>query len=187
MIHGKRGKCSRPKAPTTSNSPSSGKPESSPTTSRVMESVLEMMKAVGVRVKLQQFEPGGDISSWRQGKTGDWDVLGNGYGNQTGLALTTLQGMYAGTAEKEATRDTYHGYVFPEITAKIQAASSEPDPTKRAALLGRRTTRHLEHLALPVELRTQRTPCETHSCTKCFTDPDQLLRPRRRPIGGLRR
>ncbi|XGU18899.1 hypothetical protein ACETU7_26415 [Rhodococcus sp. 3Y1] len=37
-----------------------------------MESVLEMMKAVGVRVKLQQFEPGGDISSWRQGKTGDW-------------------------------------------------------------------------------------------------------------------
>lgn len=61
----------------------------------VMESVLEMMKAVGVRVKLQQFEPGGDISSWRQGKTGDWDVLGNGYGNQTGLALTTLQGMYA--------------------------------------------------------------------------------------------
>lgn len=101
----------------------------------VMESVLEMMKAVGVRVKLQQFEPGGDISSWRQGKTGDWDVLGNGYGNQTGLALTTLQGMYAGTAEKEATRDTYHGYVFPEITANIQAASSEPDPTKRAALL----------------------------------------------------
>jgi peptide/nickel transport system substrate-binding protein len=101
----------------------------------VMESVLEMMKAVGVRVKLQQFEPGGDISSWRQGKTGDWDVLGNGYGNQTGLALTTLQGMYAGTAEKEATRDTYHGYVFPEITAKIQAASSEPDPARRAALL----------------------------------------------------
>ena len=95
----------------------------------VMESVLANDEAVGVRGKLQQFEPGGDISSWRQGKTGDWDVLGNGYGNQTGLALTTLQGMYAGTAEKEATRDTYHGYVFPEITAKIQAASSEPDPT----------------------------------------------------------
>jgi peptide/nickel transport system substrate-binding protein len=81
------------------------------------------------------FEPGGDISSWRQGKTGDWDVLGNGYGNQTGLALTTIQGMYAGTAEKEKTRDTYHGYIFPDITAKIEAASAEPDPTRRTTLL----------------------------------------------------
>ncbi|OZF01609.1 ABC transporter substrate-binding protein [Rhodococcus sp. 15-1154-1] len=101
----------------------------------LMESVTQMMTDIGVRVKLQQFEPGGDISSWRQGKVGDWDVLGNGYGNQTGLALTTIQGMYAGTAEKEATRDTYHGYVFPEITEKIELASSEPDPVRRASLL----------------------------------------------------
>ncbi|WP_072806519.1 ABC transporter substrate-binding protein [Rhodococcoides yunnanense] len=101
----------------------------------LMESVTQMMNDIGVRVKLQQFEPGGDISSWRQGKVGDWDVLGNGYGNQTGLALTTIQGMYAGTAEKEATRDTYHGYVFPEITQKIELASSEPDPVRRATLL----------------------------------------------------
>jgi peptide/nickel transport system substrate-binding protein len=101
----------------------------------VMESVVQMMGDVGVRARLHQFEPGGDISSWRQGKAGDWDVLGNGYGNQTGLALTTIQGMYAGTAEKEKTRDTYHGYVFPEITAKIEAASAEPDPTRRTQLL----------------------------------------------------
>jgi peptide/nickel transport system substrate-binding protein len=101
----------------------------------VMESVLQMMNDVGVRGRLHQFEPGGDISSWRQGKAGDWDVLGNGYGNQTGLALTTIQGMYAGTAEKEKTRDTYHGYIFPDITAKIEAASAEPDPAKRATLL----------------------------------------------------
>ena len=101
----------------------------------MMEAVTQMMTDIGVRVKLQQFEPGGDISSWRQGKVGDWDVLGNGYGNQTGLALTTIQGMYAGTVEKEATRDTYHGYVFPDITAKIELASSEPDPSRRAKLL----------------------------------------------------
>jgi ABC-type transport system substrate-binding protein len=97
--------------------------------------VLQMMNDVGVRGRLHQFEPGGDISSWRQGKTGDWDVLGNGYGNQTGLALTTIQGMYAGTAEKEKTRDTYHGYIFPDITAKIEAASAEPDPARRTTLL----------------------------------------------------
>lgn len=101
----------------------------------VMETVLQMMKDIGVRGHLRQFEPGGDISSWRQGKAGDWDVLGNGYGNQTGLALTTIQGMYAGTAEKEKTRDSYHGYVFPDITAKIEAASAEPDPARRTTLL----------------------------------------------------
>lgn len=42
----------------------------------IMESVVQMLGAVGVRARLQQFEPGGDIMQWRQGKTGDWDVLG---------------------------------------------------------------------------------------------------------------
>ena len=101
----------------------------------IMEALVEMMKAIGVATELQQFEPGGDISSWRQGKTGDWDILGNGYGNQTGLALTNLQGMYAGTAEKEATRDTYHGFVFPEISSRIITAASETDEAKATALL----------------------------------------------------
>ena len=41
-----------------------------------------MLRDVGVRVKLQQFEPGGDISAWRQGKAGDWDLLGNGFGTR---------------------------------------------------------------------------------------------------------
>jgi peptide/nickel transport system substrate-binding protein len=58
-------------------------------------------------------------------------VLGNGYGNQTGLALTSLQGMYAGTPEKERTRDTYQGYVFPEIAAQLADASAEIDPARR--------------------------------------------------------
>jgi ABC-type transport system substrate-binding protein len=101
----------------------------------IMESVVQMLGAVGVQAVLQQFEPGGDISKWRQGKGGDWDVLGNGFPSPTGLALTIMQGMYAGTAEKEATRDSYHGYVFPEITAVITRASEEPDPARRNALL----------------------------------------------------
>lgn len=100
-----------------------------------MEALVEMMKEIGVGVQLQEFQPGGDISSWRQGKAGDWDILGNGYPNQTGLALTNLQGMYAGTPEKEATRDTYHGYIFPEITAQIVKAASETDEAARTALL----------------------------------------------------
>jgi peptide/nickel transport system substrate-binding protein len=101
----------------------------------IMESVLQMLSDVGVRATLQQFEPGGDIAQWRQGKAGDWDVLGNGFPSPTGLALTIMQGMYAGTAEKEATRDTYHGYLFPEITAVITRASEEADPARRATLL----------------------------------------------------
>ncbi|MEU0478957.1 ABC transporter substrate-binding protein [Streptosporangium sp. NPDC006013] len=101
----------------------------------VMEAVVEMLKAVGVRAELQQFQPGGDISKWRQGRAGDWDVLGNGYGTPTGLALTPLQGMYAGTAEKEASRDTYQGYVFPKITTMVEKASQEADQAKRERLL----------------------------------------------------
>jgi ABC-type transport system substrate-binding protein len=101
----------------------------------IMEAVVQMLSAVGVRLKLQQFEPGGDIMSWRQGKAGDWDVLGNGFPGPTGLGITIMQGMYAGTAAKEATRDSYHGYVFPAITDVISRASEDPDPARRSALL----------------------------------------------------
>jgi peptide/nickel transport system substrate-binding protein len=102
----------------------------------VMEALVEMFGAVGVRTTLQQFEPGGDILSWRQGKAGDWDLLGNGFSAATGLALTILQGMYSGTAEKEETRDTYQGYVVPPVADAIAVASSEPDATRRQQLLG---------------------------------------------------
>ncbi|KNC20148.1 ABC transporter substrate-binding protein [Arthrobacter sp. RIT-PI-e] len=102
----------------------------------VMEALVEMFGAIGVRTELQQFEPGGNILSWRQGKEGDWDLLGNGYSSPTGLAITMLQGMYAGTPEKEETRDTYQGYVIPEVTTAIRAAATEPDPTRRQELLG---------------------------------------------------
>ncbi len=101
----------------------------------VMEALVEMFGAVGVRTELQQFEPGGNILAWRQGKEGDWDLLGNGYSSPTGLAITMLQGMYAGTPEKEETRDTYQGYVIPEVNAAIQAASTEVDPLRRQELL----------------------------------------------------
>lgn len=103
--------------------------------SQVMEAIVAMLGKVGVKAKLKQFQPGGDIMTWRTGRGGDWDVLGNGYGNQTGLALTDLQGMYAGTAAKEKTRDTYQGYVNPKITSLINGAAAEPDETKRNAML----------------------------------------------------
>lgn len=102
----------------------------------VMEALLQMLGQVGVRATLQQFEPGGDILSWRQGKAGDWDVLGNGFPSPTGLAVSALQGMYGGTPEKEKTRDTYQGYVVPSIAAQIADADAAPDAAHRAQLLG---------------------------------------------------
>ena len=101
----------------------------------IMESVVQMFSAIGVRTTLQQFEPGGDIMQWRQGKAGDWDILGNGFPSPTGLAITIMQGMYAGNPEKEQTRDTYHGYMVPEIAAAIARASEEVDETRRTQLL----------------------------------------------------
>jgi len=102
---------------------------------QVLEAVYQMLREVGVRPTLKEFQPGGDISTWRQGKAGDWDLLANGYGSPTGLAVTMMQGMYAGTQQKETTRDTYHGYIFPGITKQIAAASSETDEARRAVLL----------------------------------------------------
>ncbi|MFB9375839.1 ABC transporter substrate-binding protein [Kineococcus gynurae] len=100
----------------------------------VMEALVEMLGDIGVRAQLREFQPGGDIMSWRQGRAGDWDLLGNGFPGPTGQAVVMLQGMYAGTAEKESTRDTYQGYVVPAVTDLITAAAAEPDPTLRATL-----------------------------------------------------
>jgi ABC-type transport system substrate-binding protein len=102
---------------------------------RVMEALVGMLGDVGVKAKLKEIPKGGEINTWRRGEAGDWDVLGNGYGNQTGLALTNLQGQYGGTAEKEKTRDSYHGFVFPEVTALLDQASGEADEAKRNDLL----------------------------------------------------
>jgi ABC-type transport system substrate-binding protein len=102
---------------------------------QVMEAIAGMLNDVGVTAELKQFEPGGDIGTWRRGEAGDWDVLGNGYPNLTGLALDTLRGVYGSTPEEEETRDSYHGYVFPDISAQIETASQTEDPAQRAALL----------------------------------------------------
>ena len=99
--------------------------------SRVLEAIAQMLSAVGVKATLKMIPKGGDINSWRRGEAGDWDVLANGYGNQTGLALTNLVGQYGGTAAKEKTRDTYQGYVFPEVTALLDQAGAEADEAKR--------------------------------------------------------
>lgn len=133
----------------------------------VMEAVVQMMGDIGVRARLIQFQPGGDISLWRQGRAGDWDVLGNGFASPTGLALTMLQGMYGGTAEREATRDTYHGYVFPEIQQVITAAGTEVDPARRTALLA----------------QAQDAVWETWPCMWAFV-PDAVLA-RRNRVGDL--
>jgi len=97
----------------------------------VLEAIAQMLSAVGVKATLKMIPKGGDINSWRRGEAGDWDVLANGYGNQTGLALTNLVGQYGGTAAKEKTRDTYQGYVFPEVTALLDQAGAEADEAKR--------------------------------------------------------
>jgi ABC-type transport system substrate-binding protein len=102
---------------------------------QVMETIAGMLRDVGVTTELKQFAPGGDLGAWRRGETGDWDVLGNGYPNLTGLALDTLRGIYGGTPEKEKTRDSYHGYVFPDIAAQINSASQTDDAAERSAIL----------------------------------------------------
>lgn len=106
-----------------------------PADASVMEAVAEMLRAVGVTAELQQFEPGGNILQWRQGRGGDWDVLGNGYPGPTGQAITTLLGMFGGTPAKEQTRDTYQGYVFPEIADQLGSAAAEIDADRRTQLL----------------------------------------------------
>ncbi|MEU1180129.1 ABC transporter substrate-binding protein [Streptomyces sp. NPDC005820] len=99
--------------------------------SSVMEAVADMFRDIGVRASLLEFEPGGDILKWRQGRGGDWDVIGNGYPGPTGQALTSLQGMYGGTAEKERTRDTYMGYVVPDVQRRLADAATETDAAER--------------------------------------------------------
>jgi peptide/nickel transport system substrate-binding protein len=99
---------------------------------QVMEALVTMLGDVGVTLELKQIPKGGEIAAWRSGeKSGDWHILGNGYGNQTGLALTNLVGQYGGTAEKEAKKESYHGFVFPEITDLITKAGAEADEAKR--------------------------------------------------------
>jgi peptide/nickel transport system substrate-binding protein len=102
---------------------------------QVMEAIAGMLKDVGVTAELKQFEPGGDIGTWRRGEAGDWDVLGNGYPNLTGLALDTLRGVFGSTPVEEETRDSYHGYVFPDIMNQIDTASQTEDAAQRAAIL----------------------------------------------------
>ncbi|MEU6351883.1 ABC transporter substrate-binding protein [Streptomyces sp. NPDC047072] len=97
----------------------------------VMEAVVDMFRDIGVRASLLQFEPGGDILKWRQGRAGDWDVIGNGYPGTTGQALTSLQGMYGGTAAKERSRDTYMGYVVPDVQRWLADAGTETDTAAR--------------------------------------------------------
>ena len=96
-----------------------------------------MLRDVGVRAELQQFEPGGDISQWRQGRGGDWDVIGNGFSTPTALAASALQGMFGSTPEDERSRDTYQGYVFPHSAELIRRATSEVDPRTRHDLVSR--------------------------------------------------
>lgn len=119
---------------------------------QVMEALVTMLGDVGVMLELNQVPKGGEIAEWRAGdKSGDWHILGNGYGNQTGLALTNLVGQYAGTAEKEANKDTYHGFVVPEVTDLINEAGrpatnrrvmrSSPMPNSRSGTCGRRCGR----------------------------------------------
>ncbi|GAA1385366.1 glutathione ABC transporter substrate-binding protein [Pseudonocardia kongjuensis] len=137
-----------------------------PADTAVMESVAAMLGQVGVRTRLQQFQPGGDILAWRQGRGGDWDVLGNGYPGPTGEAGTALQGMFGGTPAAEATRDTYQGYVVGEVARAIDAATAETDPARRDAALA----------------DAQRRIWDTWPCMWAFV-PDVVLARRQRVSG----
>ncbi|MBK1786344.1 ABC transporter substrate-binding protein [Prauserella sp. ASG 168] len=103
----------------------------------VMEAVVQMLGDIGVGVTLRQFEAGGNISEWRQGRAGDWDILGNGYASPVGAALPILQGMYGGTPERERTRDTYQGYVNPDVLRLLDEAYAEVDPARRQEITAR--------------------------------------------------
>ncbi|MFD0654780.1 twin-arginine translocation signal domain-containing protein [Streptomyces malaysiensis subsp. malaysiensis] len=107
----------------------------------VMEAVVQMLGDIGVRVRLRQFEPGGNISEWRQGRAGDWDILGNGYASPVGAALPILQGMYGGTPERERTRDTYQGYINREVLTLLDKAYAEVDAERR-----QKTTARIQHV-----------------------------------------
>lgn len=101
----------------------------------VMEAIGDMLGQVGVKVSLKQFSSGDEILEWRQGKAGDWDVFANGFGNLTGQAIHSLQFLYASTPEMEKTRDSYQGFVFPEIAEVIVKASAEEDEAQRSEYL----------------------------------------------------
>jgi ABC-type transport system substrate-binding protein len=104
---------------------------------QVMEALVTMLGDVGVKLTLKTIPTGGEILTWRSGnKTGDWEILANGYGNQTGLALTNLQAQYAGTAAKEKTKDTYLGFVVPAISDLLDKAGSTADEAQRNTILG---------------------------------------------------
>ncbi|TDD21994.1 ABC transporter substrate-binding protein [Nonomuraea diastatica] len=137
-----------------------------PSDTLLMEGVQQMLERVGVRCTLRQFEPGGGIAKWRQGRAGDWDLLGNGFSVPTGLAYSALQGMYGGTAEKEKTRDTYHGYVQPEVVRLLDRASQEIDAEARMAVVA----------------EVQRAVWETWPCLWAFV-PRSILAHRRRVRG----
>ncbi|MFC4012608.1 ABC transporter substrate-binding protein [Nonomuraea purpurea] len=138
-----------------------------PSDALLMEGVQEMLRRIGVRCTLQQFEPGGDISKWRQGRAGDWDILGNGFSVPTGLAFSALQGMYGGTAEREKTRDTYHGYVQPQVVKLLESAAEEVDARARASVVA----------------QAQQAVWDTWPCLWAFI-PRSLLAHRKR-VSGL--
>jgi peptide/nickel transport system substrate-binding protein len=102
---------------------------------QIMETVAAMLSAVGVQLTLTEFESGGDIGAWRRGETGDWDIIGNGYGNLVGSALPTLLGVLGATPEMEEERASYHGYVVPEVADMLRRAASEVDEPTRLRLL----------------------------------------------------
>ena len=118
---------------------------------------------------------------------GDWDLLGNGFSSPTGLAITMMQGMYAGTAEKEKTRDTYHGLRRPRDRRTLDpGASAEADPAERDAAArrgaaGRSGTPGRALWAFVAQVGAR--PPGARPGPRA--GPHQLLRPRRRPAGGL--
>jgi peptide/nickel transport system substrate-binding protein len=103
---------------------------------QIMETVREMLGAVGVNATLKEFQPGAEALATQYGSGElDWDVYANGIGNNTGDAFDTLIYLFAPTADLIASNRTYRGFNVPEITNLINTAATEPDLSKRLTLL----------------------------------------------------
>ena len=141
----------------------------------IMEAVVQMLSAVGVRPKLQQFEPGGDISTWRQGKAGDWDVLGNGYPGPTGLG----HHHHAGNVRRHRRKGGHPRHLprlhLPADHRHDHARVGGPRPRPPGSPAGRCTANDLGHLPNDVVVRPQGRPRPPKQDRQCGSAPHQLL------------
>ena len=115
-------------------------------TLQVMEALVEMLGEVGVTPAHSSSKPAATSSPGARASSGDWDILGNGYGNQTGLAITNLIG-HVRRHRREGGQDARH---LPRLRLPRDrrpdpkaAAEADESPAQRPARAG--AAGHLGH------------------------------------------